>query len=147
MHLRKKISALVLLIVFMLSSAGIALSRHICYSQGIVEFSFLGDADCGEHKHASAKTSCCKKPAEESNTPESDCCNEDIVYAQLDIDLKVEEKIDLISVFQKATTHFTTFQPYNFITFLPESLSEKYPPPLLHASVNTFLSFISVFRL
>jgi hypothetical protein len=151
MLLKNKIFVWFVLLVFLAGNIGVAVNKHICYSEGIVEFYFTSeDISCGEHNSSSSNrtaTSCCKKPIEEQKQ-KPDCCNDDVVYAILDIDqLQTESKPFIANIFE---TFILQFFYYHVACIFTNtfSYSDADAPPLWRYKTNlTLLTFISVFRI
>jgi hypothetical protein len=134
-----------LLLIFTFSSVGVAISKHVCLSEGITEISVTGVSTCAEHGGKTAAKNCCKKPTEQSNKKQ-DCCDEDFVYAVLDIVKKHEENLQEKILFTPATLVLSFVYSDNILT--DHSGTVIYAlPPLLYSSVISFLSLVSVFRL
>jgi hypothetical protein len=137
---------MLMLMIFTLSSVGLAISKHVCHSEGVVEFSLTGISSCSDHQNESDARTCCKKPIDQS-TKKQGCCDEDFVYAVLDIAKKQEDN-------RNEKFYFAPVVTINFSRFSDSFASNdstynliKETPPLLIFSVNNFLSLISVFRL
>jgi hypothetical protein len=142
----KTYSVLSLLLIFTFSSVGIAISKHVCYAEGITEISLIGISTCGDHESEDAAKSCCKKPLTQSKKKQG-CCDEDFLYAVLDViknhEEKTKEEFDFSPIFVFSFLNYFD----NFLnTEFSNSIIKEYPP-LLYSSVNNYLSTISVFRL
>jgi hypothetical protein len=141
----KKYSVLMLLMVFTLSSLGIAVGKHICHSQGIVELSLTGDFSCCGQEEGSCADICCRKPAQENK--KTGCCDDEVVYALLDIAQKHEERKDS-RVFFTVVSFIISFVPHQQI----EQTTGSFPfdavlfKPIA-CTVNLLLSLLSVFRI
>jgi hypothetical protein len=141
----KKYLLLIVSVLFMLSSLGIAVGKHICHSQGIVELSLTGDFSCCGLEEQSCARVCCRKPTQENK--KTGCCDDEVVYALLDIAQKHEERkgsrlfftvVSFVIPFahhqqiEQATGSF----PFDAVLFKPVA-----------GTVNLVLSLLSVFRI
>lgn len=151
MLLKNKIFVWFVLLVFLAGNIGVAVNKHICYSEGIVEFYFSSeDISCGEHNAAKHNvSSCCKKPVEQKEQNKPDCCNDDVLYAVLDIDqLQAESKLFSVQLFASIITfihHHFNFDSVSCSTF---NYISAHDPPLWQSKNSlSFLSFVSVFRI
>ena len=134
-----------LLLIFTFSSVGVTISKHVCLSEGITEISVTGVSTCAEHGGKTAAKNCCKKPVEQSPKKQG-CCDEDFVYAVLDVVKKHEENIQEKILFTPFLIVLSFVYSDNFITEISSPVIYALPP-LLHQSVIGFLSLVSVFRL
>ena len=125
-----------------MSNIGIAINKHICYTEGIIEYTLMHSNHCEDHEQNSS-TSCCKKPF--SNSIKKDCCEESVVYAVLDTDVQLVEKTN--TLFSYISSHYI-FNNYS-VGFPAYFQAKEFSPPLLviHNSINQSLSSIGVFRI
>jgi hypothetical protein len=138
---------MLLLLIFTFSSVGVAISKHVCHTEGVIEFSLTGVSTCAEHQSEAASKNCCKKPVEQSNK-KPDCCDEDFVYAVLDIAKKHEEnRQDKIHFTPLAAVILFHLSFNNALTAGNTNQIVDSAPLLLYTSVNNLLADISVFRL
>jgi len=142
----KTYTTIFLLLILTFSSVGVAISKHVCHSEGVTEISLTGVSGCGEHENETAAKNCCKKPINQSEKKPG-CCDEDFVYAVLDIAKKQEDK-QQEKIFLKPLVSVV-------LPYLPNNVSASFitvnvidtAPPLTYSSVNNFLADISIFRL
>lgn len=87
----RNIAIVVTLILFVVSSVGIALSRHICYKEGTINLSLTGHSICQEHQQKQCAMQGCCKNILQTTRQNKRCCDDDVVYAILDIVKKHEE--------------------------------------------------------
>jgi hypothetical protein len=149
MSVTKKIAVYLMLLVFLTGSIGVAINKHICYSEGIVEFYFASNnIACSEHSDANiAETSCCKKPLD-SKEQKPDCCNDDVIYAVLDIDQLQSETNTFALSLPSVEIPFTLHHLCDcLLQYFNSAINIKAPPLLHNVSSITFLSFIAVFRI
>jgi hypothetical protein len=138
-----------LLFTFLLGSVGVAVNKHICYTEGIVEFYIVSDnIACNEHNDEhETKSSCCKKPVKESTT-KPDCCNDDVVYAVLDIN-QFQHEIKSFSINLFAAVFFKLFH-FDFdciICNVSTYIDTDFPDLWKYKNKLSYLSFVSVFRI
>jgi len=149
MSLAKKIAVYLMLLVFLTGSIGVAVNKHICYSQGIVEFYFASNnIACSEHNNNSiADAGCCKKPSE-SKAEKPNCCNDDVIYEVLDIAQLQSETNTFALALPAITIPFTIQHLCDcLLQYFNSAVNIKAPPLLHHTGSITFLSFIAVFRI
>ncbi len=145
MLLKNKMWIWLLLLIFLAGNIGVAVNKHICYSEGIVEFYFSSEnISCSEHNEQSNHVAaCCKKPAEDA-----DCCNDDVVYSVLDIDQFRGESKPFVA--EISATVLLLFSHFSFDCMCCNTFTciDTGAPPLWQFQNSlSFLSFISVFRI
>jgi len=126
-HFKKRI-ALLLSVIVLVSSNGIVVSAHSCFSSHSTEVSFFNQDNCCSKE----KKKCHSKPVDE-NTIRKSCCNIVVTFHRLDISSQVVKTTAL---------NFTdSFSSVLFSGSLPAlrnfcSLFESKAPPLIRAGVS-----------
>ncbi|HNE51286.1 MAG TPA: hypothetical protein PKM51_01995 [Chitinophagales bacterium] len=117
MKYKFKISALLVALLFLVASNGIAIFEHICTSSNAKAYSIFGKITCKMEKPAA---SCCAKTNQPTN--KNNCCNHKQYFSKLNVEGFIANQVVLkqptafqyfshgyLSAYIPGTVHVTTF--------------------------------------
>lgn len=122
MKTKVNISALLLALLVLVSSNGIALFEHICDSSKTKDYSFFSEINCEKEVKT---TSCCNKPAIEES---SNCCSHSQFFSKLSIEGFTAKQLKINSVEDFLIPFFNALA----INILPSYIAQLHiglPPP------------------
>lgn len=123
MKYKLNIPALLMAILVLLASNGLAISEHICNTSKKLSFSFFISSNCGMEKVA---TACCG--SKNINTNSKPCCQHKQVFSKLNYDGFTAKEFQ-IKPFKLAETHFFMNDYTAFISIVPPTLYSGLSPP------------------
>jgi hypothetical protein len=139
MKYKYKISALLLALLFLVASNGVAVFEHICSTSNARDYSFFWEITCKMEK---TTTSCCAKPTNQTN--KNDCCNHKQYFSKLNVEGFTANPVVLKHNLFHSCISYISLPIYNINVALAASFYSGLAPPNNIAVIQSLLQPSSI---
>ncbi len=134
-----KISALLLALLFLVTSNGVAIFEHICTSSNAKDYSFFGKISCKMEKPTA---SCCAKPAKQPN--KNGCCKHKQYFSKLNVEGFTASQLELKHKLYHSYISYIALLISNINVALANSFYSGLAPPNNTAIIQSLLQPSSI---
>ena len=137
MKYKFKLSAVLLALLFLVASNGVAIFEHICNTANDRQYSIFGKISC---KMETPAASCCAK----ASTTKKNCCNHKQHFGKLNVEGFTANKVVLKHILHTYIFTYTTLPTYTVNIAITSSFYSGLTPPNNTAIIQSHLQPSSI---